>query len=144
MHTSANHYSGASRRATRCGGTVASVPLLATAAALLCRPALHSAVVDPGHAETAGHSFMLYPLDIQFQLCCYCCRPRPELRFCWPPAVFASPALSQSYASLDPASLSRSRRFQNSSVRRHSLGPQPCCYCWTPSLSSLYWTLGQT
>jgi hypothetical protein len=112
------------------------------------------------------------PLDIQFQLCCYCCRPRPELRFAGlsdtaslllAPAVFASPALSQSYALLDPRFCchaladSRTRRYCS-----HSLGPRPSraavthwtlsssSHCWTPACRhstgpsvghSSYWTL---
>jgi hypothetical protein len=103
---------------------------------LLCRPAPQACNRrrrTSGHAETAGHPPMLYPLDSQlsYALLAPGCIHSPQFpvssTLCWPPAL-----------------LSRSPRFQDSRYCHHSLcsvsltlsRPRLCWYCC--------WTLGQT
>jgi hypothetical protein len=95
---------------------------------LLCRPAPHSAMLAPGHAETAGYPALLFPTGHPVEL--RFARPSDTATLCWPPAL-----------------LSRSPRFQDSRYCRHSLfhslapGLAGAAVAhWTPSLSSLYWT----
>ena len=106
---------------------------------LLCRPAPRTAVVDPGHAETAGHPSTLFPAGHPVEL--RFARPSDTASLLLAPAVFASPPPSQIYALWPPSSFSHcwppacchalADSRTRGTVATHSA--RPYCYCWTPA-----------
>jgi hypothetical protein len=106
-----------------------AVGLLATAAsAALCRPAPHSAVLAPGHAETAGYPGTLHSASLPV-----------SASLPWPPVHHRTAGPRYCCHAL-PDSRTRGT-LTTHSVHSLFLGLRPCCRGiatphWTPSLSS--------